>query len=130
MDIKLAYSELKLERPLALCRTENGKFTIFEDKMATKPVIALVNESGEAIEDPIVFYELTADKLMGIRRETKNNNVFFVFTTDCLRPIGMSTSKDVDWPISDMTIRDFAAIVMQKPMSLKKELNELIKSNK
>jgi hypothetical protein len=126
--IKKAFATLKSERTLALCRTDNGSFTIFEDKLSTNPVIVLVNENNEALEEPIVFYELK-DLTPIARRETKNNIVFYVYSTDSLVPYGVSTFKEVDWPIMDMTVRDFAAIMMQKPVSLKKELNDIIKKS-
>lgn len=115
------------KKRLVQSRFENGKFTIFEDKITPDTVIVLVNENNEAVEDPAVFYYLNVPKEQGVRRETKNNNVFYVFPKSALTPIGVMSIDVKDWPLSEMTIRDFAAIMWQRPVSTKKELNDLIK---
>src|SRR5574343_537996 len=104
------------------------KFYIFTDKLQHNDLrIVLVDENKDVIGDKLIIYSLKDYSHKPQSRNSKGDT-YIEFTKSDLEIVyrDVDGELDVDWPISSLTILDFAAILWKKPVSKKKELNILI----
>jgi len=79
-------------------------------------------ETTDANANGHVRYLIPVSELTAIKTETKSTDTEGLFPDfDDLM------DSDLDAPLSSLTVRDLAAILLQKPVSNKKWLNDLIK---
>lgn len=121
------------EGRLVKSRLSNSRVSVFDDKVSKYSYFYFVNENGEVIRNFI--YRMKPEILVSyINYEAKtssNNYIFRVYPLSDFESVEIISEEILlkeDAPISELTIRDIAAILLNKPISNKIWLNNCLKN--
>lgn len=135
------FSELKesgtisKEGRLVKSRLSKSRVSIFDDKVSKDSYFYFVNEDGALVENFI--YKMKQETLdTFIKYEAKvasNGDKFRLYPLEDFERVEVISQQHLDKedaPISELTIRDLAAILTMKPISNKIWLNHCLKNIK
>jgi hypothetical protein len=121
------------EGRLVKSRLSNSRVSVFDDKISSNSYFYFVNEEGEVVRNFI--YKMKPETLLLYNAHeakiSSTNAIFRLYPLTDFEMVEVISEEELlkeDAPISELTVRDVAALLLRKPISNKNWLNKCIKS--